>query len=664
MKTAAEWAELYDSDQFKALYYYSGHDLGVQCQPGLTIIKLWAPTAESVMVNFYRDGEPGSRTYWSSPMIQGSYGVWSWQIPESLHGTYYDFTVTIDGLSQLTIDPYARTTGVNGRRGMIVDLRQTNPTDWHLDKAPAATKETIIDEIHVKEFSWDPAGGWPIDVRGKFKALTMADTTLNNDDTTATGLNYLAGLGITHLQLMPIYDYGTVDETTDNDQFNWGYDPVNYNVPEGSYATDAHHGEVRIRELKEAVQAIHRQGLRVIMDVVYNHTWNLDNALQKTVPYYFYRTNSDGSLSNGSGCGNDIASERPMVEKYIIDSILYWTKEYHLDGFRFDLMGLMTVDLMNKIQTQLDGKYGVGEKLIYGEPWAADRTAVAEGTKLANKDNIRLLDQRIGFFCDDTRDAIKGSAGDLRATGFVNGADGLERKILAGVRAWHDDSSAIQSPGQVINYVSAHDNQTLWDKLSETTPEEGLRRRQYRLAAAIYLTSQGRPFMLSGESWLRTKNGHPNSHDAPIEINRLDWSAVTREREMADYYRGLITLRQQLPGLYDKDKFAHTRIGNTWSQPGLVGFMVDNTDDHDSSPWEYLIIVYNRNQETHDVQLAEGDWEVLATGDDSWLWQNPEIVHDQVTVQPVNWLMLGQRHQASDSSTDTDSQSDSQDNQE
>ena len=311
-------------------------------------------------------------------MRQGNQGVWEWNIHESLNGTYYDFTVTIDGVSQRTGDPYAKTTGINGLRSMVLDLHDTNPADWGNDKPPIPESEQIIDEIHVKEFSWHPAGGWPADVRGKYKALTVDSTYINNDGIHPTGLAFLKQMGITHVQLMPIYDYGTVDETGDDNQFNWGYDPVNYNVPDGSYATDAHHGEVRIRELKEAIQAIHRQGLGIIMDVVYNHTWNLDNPLQKTVPYYFYRTWPDGNLSNGSGCGNDIASERPMVEKYITDSVMYWAREYHIDGFRFDLMGLLTVDLMNRIRNKLDEKYGAGVKLVYGEPWAADKTAVGE----------------------------------------------------------------------------------------------------------------------------------------------------------------------------------------------------------------------------------------------------------------------------------------------
>ena len=645
MKTAKEWAELYDSDEFKTRNYYDGDDLGARCMVGNTTIKLWSPVADEVTINFYKDGEPLTKPYWTSPMRRGAHGVWEWHIYENMHKTYYDFTVTIDGVSQRTIDPYAKAAGVNGIRGMIVDLDQTDPTDWALDKAPAKTNEQIISEIHVKEFSWDPAGGWPENIQGKYLAFTANNTTLNNAGEIKTGLNFTKHLGITHVQLMPIYDYGTVDESIDDDQFNWGYDPVNYNVPEGSYSTDPHHGEVRINELKQAVQAIHKQGLRVIIDVVYNHTWNLDNALQKTMPYYFYRLWPDGSLSNGSGCGNDIASERPMAEKYIVDSAMYWIREYHLDGFRFDLMGLMTVDLMNKLQAKLDAKYGKGEKLIYGEPWTADRTAVSSEVKLANKENMGLLDANIGMFCDDTRDAIKGSAGDVKAPGFVNGADGIEWKILNGIRAWCVDGSSIQAPSQIINYASAHDNQTLWDKLAETTPDEDLRRRQYRLAVAIYMTCQGRIFMLSGSCFLRTKNGHTNTHDAPIEINRLDWDQIQPEQDMVSYYRGLIALRQQLPGLYDKSSLAKTRIGNSWAQPGLVGFMVDNTDDQHSSPWEYLCVIYNRNQQERDVELDSGDWEVLATGDDTWLWHNPEVINGHVTVNAVSWVILGQRRQ-------------------
>ena len=645
MKTAQEWASLYSSKEFKDKFFYPGNDLGAKCTIGLTTIKLWSPVAESVTVNFYKDGEPGTKAYWTSPMVLADHGVWQWQIYENLDGTYYDFTIEIDGERWRTSDPYAVAAGVNGQRSLIIDLPRTNPDGWHEDKAPVLTNEQIIDEVHVKEFSWDPAGGWPSDVRGKYKAFTISDTSLNNEAKITTGLTYLKNLGITHIQLMPIFDFGSVDETNSDNQFNWGYDPVNYNVPEGSYASDPHRGEIRICELKEAIQALHRKGFRVIMDVVYNHTWNLDNPLQKTVPYYFYRTWPDGSLSNGSGCGNDIACERPMVEKYIIDSVLYWTKEYHLDGFRFDLMGLLTVDLMNKIRQKLDSKYGINEKLVYGEPWSADKTALDANQPLASKNNMSLLDDNIAVFSDDTRDTIKGSAGNIKEPGFVNGAIGKEQGIIDSVKAWCIDGSPVKAPSQIINYVSAHDNQTLWDKLAETTPNEDLRIRQYRLAVAIYMTCQGRLFMLSGSSFLRTKNGHTNSHDAPIEINQLDWQKIAGNQQLSDYYRGLIALRQQLPGLYDKSPLAKTRIGNTWAQNGIVGFMVDNTDDEHQTTWDYLCLVYNRNNAEHVVQLDDGEWDILATGDDTWLWQNPTSISSQITVNPVGWVMLGQKHQ-------------------
>lgn len=647
MKTVAEWAKLYASEDYNRNNYYTGRDLGVYCQPGLTTAKIWSPSASNVLINFYKDDNPDTRRYWSTPMNLEPHGVWSWSIPESLHGTYYDFTITIDDTTVTTIDPYAKSAGINGKRGVVIDLRKTNPENWYLDKAPTKTNETIVCETHIKEFSWHPSGGWDESVRGKFMALASDNTTLNGDNETPTGLRWVAEMGYTHIQLMPIFDFASVDERGGDHQFNWGYDPLNFNVPEGSYVSNPSDGAARIRELKQAIQACHQHGLRVIMDVVYNHTYDLDNALQHTAPYYFYRTTPDGYLSNGSGCGNDIASERPMAEKFIIDSVLYWAKEYHIDGFRFDLMGLLTVDLINKIQSELDDRYGVGEKLIYGEPWAAAETFLMSDAKLATKDNLHLLHPNVGIFCDETRDAIKGSAGNLTEAGFVNGADDKEHLILDGVKArLHTDNNSPQNPGQVINYVAAHDNQTLWDKLTETTPSIEDRMRQYKLATAILMMLQGRPFILAGSSFARTKGGHDNSYNAPIEINQLDWSQLTDQRDLVDYSRGLLHLRQQLPGLYDKDHLAYTRIGNTWSQSGVVGYMIDNSDDQQTSPWEYLSVVFNRNDQPIEIELASGEWEVLANNHDSWLWQNPTSVQQTYTVPAIDWVLLGQRYGA------------------
>ena len=446
---------------------------------------------------------------------------------------------------------------------------------------------------------------------------------------------------------MPVYDYGSVDEAGDRDGFNWGYDPMNYNVPEGSYSTDPFHGEVRIRELKEAIQSLHRQGFRVIMDVVYNHTYSLDSWFQKTVPWYFYRVWEDGRISNGSACGNDVASEQTMCAKYILESVLYWTEEYHIDGFRVDLMGLLDVDLMNRIRRELDLRYGKGEKLVFGEPWKADQTAIEGDAVLADKDHIYLLDEGVGMFSDDTRDAVKGSVFEAEEPGFVNGEENLEQAILGAASAWcKADGPQVKAPFQIISYVSAHDNHTLWDKLCETTKSEALRRKQYRLAAGIYLTCQGMPFFLSGEEFARTKGGRDNTYNAPISVNRLDWTQTVKEQELIEYYRGLIALRKQLPGLCDKSKEAKNRIYDEWKTEGCVGFYVDNRTREKKELWKTLCVVYNSSEKQQEIRLLDGTWEILADGEDSFLWKSPKRIKKQAFLSPVSLLILGKREES------------------
>lgn len=645
-KTANQWKEIYEGTDFQREYTYKEGNLGAACSAEQTRFLLWSPLADAVKLCLYEEGED-TQAYVVYSMERGDEGVWEYKVSSNLHGVYYDYIVEIDAQSISSADPYAKACGINGRRSMVVDLERTNPEGWQEDRAPKEEAERIIYEIHVKEFSWDPSGGFTEDVRGKYGAFKETDTTLYNKGEQKTGLSYLKELGITHVQLMPIYDYGSVDEKSKDDPFNWGYDPVNYNVPEGSYSMDPKHGEVRIREVKEMIQSLHKQGFRVIMDVVYNHTYSLDSWFQRIVPWYYYRLHEDGTVSNGSACGNDVASEREMCARYILESVLYWTEEYHIDGFRFDLMGLLDVELMNRIRGALDDRYGKGEKILFGEPWAADKTAIAADAQQALKENISQLDENVGIFCDNTRDAIKGSVFELEEPGFANGKEGLETDILHSVQAWcRAEHLGIKAPSQIISYVSSHDNQTLWDKLTDTVKEEALRKKAYRLAAGIYMTCQGSLFLLSGEEFARTKEGRDNTYNAPISLNRIDWQKVSDEQELVTYYKGLIALRKQLPGLCDKSSTASERIYGQQEEAGIVSFLVDNgsnTTSLEPSSWETVQVIYNSRQTREKRVLESGEWEILLDGADSFLWKHPKVVDNIVWVEPVSMLILGKR---------------------
>ena len=634
--------EYYSSKKFLENFIYDGNDLGVECDENGTTFRLWSPEADSIYLNLYEAGD-GVKAHRHIHMKKEDKGVWSFYSDKELHGVYYDYLITRDGKEVLTADPYAKACGVNGLRSMVVNLKRTDPSGWENDKAPQKGAERIVYELNVKEFSYDKSGGFPLEYRGKYKAFTCKHTTLNNDGIHPTGLDYLKELGVTHIQIMPMYDYGSVDETKD-DEFNWGYDPVNYNIPEGSYATDAFHGEVRINEMKEMIQSIHEAGFGVIMDVVYNHTYSLDSWFQRTLPWYFYRTYSDGKVSDGSACGNDVASERAMCSKYILESVLYWAREYHIDGFRFDLMGLLDTDLMNNIRKELDIIYGKGEKIIYGEPWSATDTAIEYNKKVAGKDNIALLDENIGAFCDNTRDSIKGSALRPKEAGFVNGGKDKEDDILSSVSAWCDpkynkEFEGVKAPSQIVSYVSAHDNQTLWDKLGDTAGKDEVMRLN-KLAAAIYMTCQGTLFFLSGEEFGRTKGGLDNTYNMPIEVNKLDWELAWKNKELVDYYKGLISLRKKLSGLCDKSKGSYKHITDMWKQKQIVGFTINNDS---TSLWSQVKVIYNASKKIFEGEYLKGNWEVLCDADDSSLWQKNISANPQIKVQPQSVLILGKR---------------------
>lgn len=631
--------------EFEEKFRYDGKDLGATCEKEKTVFKVWSPLAESVKLRLYRDNEAGA---WLEKELQlEEKGVWEIAFEENLHGMYYDYLVRTGGTEVRTADPYAVGCGCNGNRSMVVDLRRTDPPGFEADTAPEMQEEQIIYELHIKDFSYDVKSGVPEEYRGKYKAFTVSGT--NGEYPTC--MEYLKRLGVTYVHLLPFFDYGSVDESGDDGQFNWGYDPLNFNVPEGSYATDIQDGTVRIRECKEMIQAFHENGIRVVMDVVYNHTYRKDSWMQRMVPGYYYRHRKDGSLSNGSACGNDIAAGRAMVDNYIADSVMYWAREYHLDGFRFDLMGLLTVELMNRIRRELDAEFGRGEKLLYGEPWRADHSPMESGVKAALKENIRYLDEEIGIFCDDTRDLIKGHVFYGEEPGIVNGAKGLEAQLLHAVTGWRDGETDFQpkSCAQIINYVSAHDNYTLWDKLVMSMHSEPDFEKQYedvlaanKLAAFIYFTCQGKLFLQAGEEFGRTKGGEGNSYCSSPEVNMLQWDRTVAYGELVDYYRGLIRLRKRLPGLCDKSASAAERITDRRIHgEGVVSFRVDNGTVDGGGEWEELFVIYNASSGDCTVALPEGKWEILADGNEADCRRAVAETENGIRVEAHSGMMLG-----------------------
>ena len=630
-KTPAQWKTLFENVPFHRENYYTG-PLGPDYTPGGTCLRLWAPTAEAVTVTLYHKGDGGA-VLGTEPLVRGAHGVWSVWLPGEQHGRYYTFAVTVDGITRETGDPYARAAGVNGVRSMIVDLARTAPSGWERDVRPTIPPaQRAVWEVSVRDFSQDAASGVRPAWRGKYMAFTQQGTTLHGDGIHPTCLNYLKRLGVKYVQLMPIFDFGSVDEAKPLlRQYNWGYDPTNFNVPEGSYSTDPTRGEVRIRECREMIAALHAVGIGVVMDVVYNHTYRTENPLNSTVPYYFFRQNPDGSFSNGSGCGNEFASERPMARRYLIDSILYWAKEYHIDGFRFDLMGLYDAESINAVRTALDALPGGRDILLYGEPWQGGASQLHRYE--ANKANLAMLNERVGIFCDDTRDAIKGGCFDAREPGYVEGKPGSFWDIGAAVAAWcRSDRLPPHAPSQIVSYVSAHDNFTLWDKLlcvryekPEFTARDTVALAQNRLAAGIYLTSFGLPFMQAGEEFARTKKGVSNSYRSSPALNRLDWNRAEQYHALVDYYRGLLALRAAFPRLGSTDRRAPEALQFFALEQPLVGWMLPAVWG-DGAAWSALCVFYNPTETACTVSLPAGQWKLLSDGTSSSLWRGPSRI--------------------------------------
>ena len=646
-RTPAEWKTLFESEAFARQTEYYG-PLGVEYTPAGTHLRLWAPTAKQAAVNLYRRGTGGA-CVGTLPLQQQDKGVWSIYLPGDQHGKYYDFTLTTPFGTCNAADPYARAAGVNGVRSMIFDPARVDPQGWERDVRPVIPPaRRSVWEVSVRDFSQDPASGVHTAWRGKFLAFTQQGTTLSSDGIHPTCLNYLKRLGVSYVQLMPIFDFGSVDESRPlTRQYNWGYDPTNFNVPEGSYSTDPTRGEVRVRECKQMIAALHAAGIGVVMDVVYNHMYRSDNVLNRVVPLYYFRQNDDGSLSNGSGCGNEFASERPMARRYLIDSILYWAKEYHIDGFRFDLMGLYDAESINAVRTALDSLPGGRDILLYGEPWQGGASQLHRYE--ANKANLAMLNERVGIFCDDTRDAIKGGCFDAREPGYVEGKPGSFWDIGAAVAAWcRSDRLPPHAPSQIVSYVSAHDNFTLWDKLlcvryekPEFTARDTVALAQNRLAAGIYLTSFGLPFMQAGEEFARTKKGVGNSYRSSPALNRLDWNRAEQYHALVDYYRGLLALRAAFPRLGSTDRHAPEALQFFALEQPLVGWMLPAVWG-DGAAWSALCVFYNPTDTACTVSLPAGQWKLLSDGTSSSLWRGQSRVFtNKAPLAPYSATVFG-----------------------
>lgn len=622
-KQGKKWREIFNSQDFEEEYYYEGNDLGANYSKEKTIFKVWAPTAEDVLLNLYSTGsdeEEEARLLESIQMDLIEKGVWTHEAKGNLHGIYYTYTVNVNGNKNETGDVYAKACGVNGFRSMVVDLGKTNPPEWEEDKHVLyKLEETQIWEIHIGDFSNDKSSGVKPSYQGKYLGFTEENTTLNDDKVHPTCLNYLKDLGITHVQLLPSFDYGSIDEKDGDNKFNWGYDPVNYNIPEGSYSTDPFKGDIRISEYKQMVSALHKAGMSVVMDVVYNHTYSLDSHFNRTVPYYYYRQWENGSYCDGSGCGNDTASDRKMFQKYMIESVLYWINEYHIDGFRFDLMGLHDTETMNLIREAVD-KLKFGKDIIlYGEPWSAEDSSLKEGYIPAKKDAIVHLKDRISIFNDDTRDAIKGHYDKLEDSGFVNGGVEFEEKIERAVCGLLDKqlSNQPKAPCQLINYVSAHDNSTLWDKLVDSVKKNGDYLTKYedllamnKLAAAIIQFSKGIPFMQAGEEAGRTKLGKDNSFCLSKELNQLDWKRMYEFKELINYYKGLIKVRKSFEGFYDLGESSASNITFLTELPKqVIAYKIKGT--YKKNDWEEVMVILNASMEQIEIKLDSSEWKVL-----------------------------------------------------
>ncbi|PEF32919.1 type I pullulanase [Bacillus wiedmannii] len=636
--TYTEIGKVIRSEEFDHSFSYGGNDLGNIYTPQHTKFRVWAPTASEAKLVTYKKWN--DKIGIEVNMQQGEKGTWKAELKGDQKGLYYTYKVKIGDKWTEAVDPYARAASVNGDRGAVVDLEETNPKKWKANKKPKLNnpEDAIIYELHVRDLSIQPESG--IKQKGKYLGVTEKGT--RGPEGVKTGLDHMKDLGVTHIQLLPIFDYASVnEETLKEPQYNWGYDPKNFNVPEGSYSTNPYEPTVRITELKQMIQTLHDNNLRVVMDVVYNHMYNAaESNFHKLVPGYYYRYNEDGTFANGTGVGNDTASERKMMRKFMVDSVTYWAKEYNLDGFRFDLMGIHDYETMNEIRkavNQIDPSI-----ILHGEGWDLNTPLAAE--LKANQKNAEKM-KGIAHFNDNIRDGLKGSVFEEKENGFVNGKENMEDRIKKGITAGIDydiNSSTYQDPEQVLTYVEAHDNHTLWDKLELTNPgdSEEVRKQMHKLSSSILLTSQGIPFLHAGQEFMRTKYGDHNSYKSPDSINQMDWLRRATFNNAVDYMKGLIDLRKNYSAFrMTSAEQIKKQVSFINAPKNIVAYSIDSKGNGNKN--EYFMVAHNANRENVDITLpSKGPWKVLVDGKQAGS-KTLYVVHDnKIKVPALSSLVL------------------------
>jgi pullulanase len=617
---------------------YEGSDLGLTYTPEASMFKVWSPAAKGVTMRFYKRGystEGVVDLIETAEMAKGANGIWQYAAQGDRKGQFYTYQVTLtEGDRQMAEVPdiYAKAVGANGKRAQVVDLKDTHPKGWESDKSPVFKQKTdaIIYELHVRDASI--AANSDVKNKGKFIGLTEGGTVFKDKKIkVTTGLDHIKELGVTHVHLLPSYDFFTVDEIRNATEkgykkYNWGYDPLNYNVPEGSYATDPFDGAVRIKEFKQLVQAMHQAGLRVVMDVVYNHTmFGEESYFQQLVPNYYHRFTQEGKWSNASACGNETASDRPMMRKFMLESMKYWVEEYHIDGFRVDLMGIHDIETMNVISKELHQIKP--DILLYGEGWTAGDSPLPENQRSLKKYTHRL--DKIAAFSDDMRDGLKGSVFEHKDKGFATGKRGMEESVKFGIVAAtkhpqvryekvnYSKEPWAAEPYQCINYAECHDNHTLWDRLVNSNPNdtEGDKIKMHKLVQTIVLTSQGIPFLHAGTEFLRNKKGVENSFDSPDNINEIDWSQKVKYLDVFNYYKSLIALRKNHPAfrMPSTEMISNNLKFLNGGTEGVVAYTINGKKADDK--WKNIVVLFNANKEVKTVDIPKGKWKVILDGE-------------------------------------------------